>query len=148
MKVYIEVDIEGVAGFCFSVDKMQENMQVSYFEKICRLLTGEVNAAVEAAFEAGATEVVIHDNHGTGYNIDVETMHPDAKIIHGLSTYAPDWQTGLDRTVDVVIGIGGHVMKDTNGITPHTLFTVNETLKLGEFHMTAALAGYYDISRL
>lgn len=145
MKIYIETDIEGIAGFCFSVDKVEEKYQAAYYAKMCRLLTLEVNAAVEGAFEAGADEVVVHDNHGTGYNIDVELLHPEARIIHGLSTYAPDWQTGLDASVTAVLGVGGHVMKDTNGITPHTLFTVNDTLRLGEFHMTAALAGWLDI---
>jgi len=141
MKVYIETDIEGVAGFAFSDDKLEGRRRDLYFEKICRLLTEEVNAAVEGAIEAGADEVVVHDGHGLGYNIDVELLHSEARILHGVSTYAPNWQPGLDGSFDAVVGVGGHVMKDSDGITPHTLFSVNDTLKLGEFHMTAALAG-------
>jgi D-amino peptidase len=141
----METDIEGVAGFCFEVSRLPQPEQDEYRRAIARLLTAEVNAAVEGALEAGATEVVIHDGHGTGYNIDVEDLHPDAQICHGLSAWQPSWQAGLDRSFDAVIGIGGHVMKDTNGITPHTLFLVNDTLRLGEFHMTAALAGWLGV---
>ena len=145
MKVYIETDIEGVAGFCFEATRLPQPEQAEYSRTIARLLTAEVNAAVEGAFEAGATEIVVHDGHGTGYNILVEELPPDVQICHGLSAWQPNWQAGLDRSFDAVIGVGGHVMKDTNGITPHTLFLVNDTLRLGEFHMTAALAGWLGI---
>lgn len=145
MKIYIETDIEGVAGFAFSADKLEGHRQDVYYERICKLLTLEVNAAIEGALKAGAKEIVVHDNHASGYNIDVELLHPEARIIHGIATYSPSWQAGLDDSFDAVIGVGGHVMKDTNGITPHTLFTVNDTLRLGEFHMTAALAGSFGV---
>ncbi len=145
MKLYIETDIEGVAGFCFETSRLPRGEQEDHRRMIARLLTAEVNAAVEGAFDAGATEIVVHDGHGTGYNILVEELRPEVQICHGLSSYQPNWQAGLDGTFDAVIGVGGHVMKDTNGITPHTLFLVNDTLRLGEFHMTAALAGWLGI---
>jgi D-amino peptidase len=145
MKIYIEADIEGVAGFAFSVDKLEGRQKDLYYEKICRLFTLEINAAVEAALEAGADKILVHDNHGYGYNIDVELLHPEAEIIHGIATYAPNWLPCLDKTVDAVIGIGGHAMMGTNGITPHTLFEVNGKIRLGEFHMAAALAGWLGI---
>ncbi len=145
MRVYIETDIEGVAGFCFEASRLPQPEQQEYSRTIARLLTAEVNAAVEGARAAGATEIVVHDGHGTGYNILVEELDPVVQICHGLSAWQPNWQAGLDRSFDAVIGVGGHVMKDTSGITPHTLFLVNDTLRLGEFHMTAALAGWLGV---
>ncbi|MFH0911668.1 MAG: M55 family metallopeptidase [Planctomycetota bacterium] len=146
MKVFIETDIEGVAGFCFEATRIAEPLrQDEYRRTISRLLTEEVKAAVEGAREAGAEEIVVHDGHGLGYNILLEELPVEVGICHGLSAYAPNWQAGLDRTFDAVLAVGGHVMKDTNGITPHTLFLVNGRLKLGEFHMTAALAGWLGV---
>jgi len=145
MKLYIETDIEGIAGFSFGVDKMPDEQKEAYRARINRLLTHEVNAAIEGAFSGGADEVLVHDGHSTGYNIIIEELHPEARICQGISAYAPNWQPGLDKSIDAVIGIGGHVRKGTNGLTPHTLFTVNNSIQLGEFEMTAALAGWLDI---
>ena len=70
MKIYIQTDIEGVAGFCFfenRADKSYENIQ--HRHRMYQLLTDEVNAAVKAAFDSGADEVLVNDSHGSGYNL-------------------------------------------------------------------------------
>lgn len=70
MKIYVQTDIEGVAGFCFRENRAnpsEENVRHRY--RMYQLLTDEVNAAVRAAFDSGADEVIVNDNHGSGYNI-------------------------------------------------------------------------------
>ena len=61
MKIYILTDLEGVSGVV-SFDE-QTSPQGRYYEQAKRLLTGEVNAACEGAFQGGADEVVVLDGH-------------------------------------------------------------------------------------
>lgn len=77
MKIYVQTDIEGVAGFCFRENRAnpsEENVRHRY--RMYQLLTDEVNAAVRAAFDSGADEVIVNDNHGSGYNILFEQLDP------------------------------------------------------------------------
>lgn len=54
MRVLISADIEGISGVC---DPEQTRPGSQEYERARRLMTGEVNAAVEGALEGGATEV-------------------------------------------------------------------------------------------
>ena len=57
MKVYIQTDIEGVAGFCFFENRKDASVEnFNHRQRMRRLLTNEVNTAVTAAFESGADE--------------------------------------------------------------------------------------------
>ena len=68
MKVYVQTDIEGVAGFCFRENRTNANYEtIQHRYRMYKLLTAEVNAAVRAAFDSGADEVIVNDSHGTGY---------------------------------------------------------------------------------
>jgi len=55
MKVFISFDMEGVAGI---VDWSQCRPPGQPYEEGRRLLLGEVNAAIDGALAAGATEIV------------------------------------------------------------------------------------------
>ena len=63
MRVHIISDMEGVAGIV-------NWQQAPGAEKLCDeariLYTEEINAAVRGAKTAGATEIVVMDNHGAG----------------------------------------------------------------------------------
>ena len=70
MKVYIKTDLEGVAGVLDSAERCCprdwgsfSRVESRYFEKAKRLLTMEVNAAIEGFFEAGAREILVGDGH-------------------------------------------------------------------------------------
>jgi len=52
-------------------------------EEARRLLTSDVNAAVEGALRGGADEVVVLDGHGDAFSILIEQLHPAAKLIRG-----------------------------------------------------------------
>ncbi len=60
MRVFISVDMEGVAGIVHSDQTLPHTPE---YAQSCRLMTGEANAAVEGALAAGATEVVVSDAH-------------------------------------------------------------------------------------
>ena len=40
-------------------------------------MTQEVNAAIEAARSAGATDIVVSDSHGNGQNLLIEKLPKD-----------------------------------------------------------------------
>ena len=66
MKLFISSDIEGTAGI---VDWQQVRASGADYELGRRLLTDEVNAAIDGAVEAGATEILVNDSHSTMQNI-------------------------------------------------------------------------------
>ena len=50
MKIYIQTDIEGVAGFCFFENRGDQSMEnFHHRQRMRKLLTDEVNAAVKAS---------------------------------------------------------------------------------------------------
>ncbi|MBR1966572.1 MAG: M55 family metallopeptidase [Lentisphaeria bacterium] len=148
MKVYIQTDIEGVAGFCFFENRKDKNYEnILHRQRMYRLFTAEVNAAVTAAFESGADEVYVNDSHGTGYNLIFEELDSRCKVIHGDNCSGPHWLPKLDSTFDAVVLIGMHAMGGTKcAITAHSLWVVNDgAIKLSEGTMAAAIAGDFGV---
>ena len=150
MKVYVQTDIEGVAGVTFfeHLDPSPEN--VAHRQRMRRLLTGEVNAAVTAAYAAGATEVVVNDSHGSGYNILFEELDPRCEIIHGRNCSGPHWLPELDKSFHALLLVGMHAMGGTpNAVLPHSRWEINDgELFLSEASMAAALAGHRNVPTL
>lgn len=148
MKVYIQTDIEGVAGYVFfenRADASAENLH--HRLRMRKLLTDEVNAATRAAFDSGATEVIVNDNHGSGYNIDFENLDPRCEIIHGRNCSGAHWLPELDDSIDALVLIGMHAMGGTEGaVLPHSKWVVNGgEIYLSEASMACALAGRHGI---
>lgn len=143
MKVYIQTDIEGVAGFCFFENRKDQSMEnFNHRQRMRRLLTNEVNEAVEAALDSGADEVLVNDSHGSGYNIIFEDLNPACRIIHGRNCSGPHWLPLLEGS-DALVLVGMHAMGGTPvSIDPHSLWKVNGgALYLSEGTMAAAIAG-------
>jgi D-amino peptidase len=148
MKIYIQTDIEGVAGFCFFENRKDPSYENQcHRERMRRLLTAEVDAAVVAAFDAGATDVLVNDNHGSGYNILFEELDERCRIIHGRNWSGERWLPRLDDSVDALILVGMHAMGDTpTSILPHSRWEINAgALSLSEGSMAAAIAGQYGV---
>jgi len=147
MKVYIHTDIEGVAGWVFYADG--KNPSISnwhHLQRMNRLLTAEVNAAVEACKAAGADEVLVNDSHGPCYSINFEDLDPICRIIHGRSGHAPNWLPLLDESCDAAVAIGMHAMAGTpKAVCPHSYWHLRDGAgkkwALSECTMFAALAG-------
>ena len=116
-----------------------------------RLLTAEINAALEAFVECGVTKVVINDAHGNGYNINFEELHPVAEVIHGPSTRMPMWLPCIDDTFNAMVCLGQHAMENTKGVLPHSRLNVeygkgyHKKIALNETGLAMALAGCYGI---
>ena len=149
MKVYIQTDIEGVSGV---VHWWRPEMWTSYSRdplevfdlrrRMRKLLTGEVNAAIEGCLDAGADDIVVNDSHGWGYNILFEELNPQAEIIHGEYSDLPFWLPGIEQDWDAVVVIGGHPMAGTkDGVLAHSKCIWNGSLALGEVGNCALLFG-------
>jgi D-amino peptidase len=63
LKIYISADMEGVAGV---VSGEQLGPTGFEYQRFREFMTQEVNAAIGAAFKAGATEILVSDSHGNG----------------------------------------------------------------------------------
>ena len=96
--------MEGVAGI---VDWSQCLGPGQAYEEGRRLLLGEVNAAIDGALEAGATEIVCNDSHGTMNNLDPSELHGQATYVSGRHKPLYMMQ-GLDATADLVFMVGYH----------------------------------------
>ncbi|MCS7367489.1 MAG: M55 family metallopeptidase [archaeon YNP-WB-062] len=147
-KIFISADLEGICGV---VHSDQTNPGSRDYERACRLMTMEVNAAVEGAIQGGAEEIVVNYSHGSMRNIIIEELHPKAKLITG-SPKILSMMAGIDETFDAVFFIGYHVkFGSINAIIDHTIsgsvvrdISING-LSVGEVGINAGIAGYYKV---
>src|SRR5699024_8253472 len=80
MKIYIMADGEGISGVVHSSEMHQSGERHDEFRK---LMTKDVNAAIDVAFQGGATEVVVNDAHWYMLNIIYAALDEPAEIIRG-----------------------------------------------------------------
>jgi len=150
MKIYMMTDLEGVAGVTDFEDRVTDSHDNHETRmRMRRLLTGEVNAAIEGLYEGGATQAIVNDGHGAGYTIDFEQLDPRAQIIHGHER--PVWLPLLDETCDATILIGAHAKASSPpGTAYHTMsksvkdWSING-ISFGEMGLQALIAGHYGV---
>ncbi|MBA3308259.1 MAG: M55 family metallopeptidase [Chloroflexi bacterium] len=80
MRIYLSVDMEGIGGVSHAKPTGRDD---SGYAAACRLMEGETNAAIEGAFDGGATEVVVNDSHGSMYNLAPENIDRRARLVQG-----------------------------------------------------------------
>jgi D-amino peptidase len=118
LKVFISADMEGIGGVVtWSVQAAADGRE---YEKFRRLMTLEVNAAVEGAFDAGATEVLVADAHGDAQNLDVELLDRRARLVRGFPRPLGMMQ-GIDGSFAAAVFVGYHGAEgDAAAILSHT----------------------------
>src|SRR6476620_6986343 len=79
-KIFMVTDMEGVSGI-FDTELQCVPYKSPRWEESRKLLTGEINAAVDGLFEGGATEVVVLDGHSSGQNLSGSDIHPRARLL-------------------------------------------------------------------
>ena len=116
-KIFMITDMEGVDGI-FSSDLQVEPFQSPRWEESRKLLTGEVNAAVDGLLAGGATDVVVWDGHDSGRSLSALDIHPKARLLLGR----PIARTlELDPSYRAVVFIGQHAMAGAEkGILSHS----------------------------
>jgi len=112
MKVYLTTDLEGAAGVVSF--ELHTSPDARYYEQARRLQTAEINAAIEGFVEAGATDILVADNHGPGAVL-FEELHPAAKLIHGRPGAPRHVRDEIIRDYDVAASLCQHAMAGADG---------------------------------
>jgi D-amino peptidase len=138
--------MEGVDGVVtWDVQAMPKGRE---YEEFRRVMTQEVNAAIAGAFKAGATDVLVSDDHHDSQNLDPETLDPRVDLIRGGPTPLGMMQ-GIDNSFDAAVFIGYHASEGQPGVLSHT-FTGTMEIKLNgqpvpEAGFNAAIAGDFGV---
>jgi D-amino peptidase len=139
--------MEGTAG----VVLWEQVLASGDFERFRRMMTQEINAAVEGALSAGANLVVVNDSHGPMTNIVIEDLHPDAELISGVNKTLLQVE-GIGDGFDALFFTGYHQREGGgDGVLNHTLLgnTIYEIRVNGdpvdEAALNAAVAGVYGV---
>lgn len=120
LKIMIQTDFEGVTGV---VNFNEIYPGHEHFDRNCKILTREVNAAIEGAVAAGATEIVVRDGHAGNINVDPVLLDKRARLTRGrLPGTAHTMVLGIDSTFDALLFIGAHARAGVqNGTLSHTM---------------------------
>ena len=147
-KIFMVTDMEGVSGI-FDTELQCLPYKSPRWEESRKLLTGEINAAVDGLFEGGATEVVVLDGHSSGQNLSVSDIHPRVRLLTG-GAVSPTLE--LDSSYSALIFVGQHALAGAEkGILGHSYDSqniqniwVNER-PTGEIGAIVMLAGGFGI---
>lgn len=121
MKVFISVDMEGVSGLVRWQDVTSAGMD---FQRNRGFMTGDANAAIAGAFDGGAEQVVVEENHGVEDLCDLvlDEIDPRCRVIRGAMRPGATTMAGLDAGVGVVLLVGHHARAGSfPGIMAHTV---------------------------
>jgi D-amino peptidase len=148
VKVYISVDMEGIAGV--SHPKPTERADSGYPAAV-DLMVGEANAAIEGALAGGAAEVLVNDSHGGMFNLRPADLHPGARVLQGQKAWSMVAGAGPDAGFGVALFVGYHARAGhPTGTIAHT-FSGRPTLTLlngrpvGETGINASVLGAWGI---
>ncbi len=148
LKVYISVDMEGITGIVNAAQTIPDSPEYAQARK---WMAADVNAAIEGAIRAGATEIVVNDAHGSMRNIDPDDLNPKAVLITG-SPKPLSMMEGIDDSFACCLFVGYHAMSGTeNGVLDHTIsggvvrsVKING-VELPELGINAAVAGFFGV---
>ena len=147
-KIFISVDMEGIAGV---VQPAQLGPDGFEYGKAREWATGEVNAAIEGARAAGATEFVVCDSHGNAQNLLIDQLPDDVRVVRGFPRPLEMMQ-GIDETFDAVLLIGYHASEwSVDAVRSHTMSSARllgirlNGQEVMEAVFNAAIAGHFGV---
>jgi D-amino peptidase len=147
MKVFIMTDMEGVCGVLDHDNWVLPSGR--YYDDGKKLLTLEVNAAVEGFCEAGATEVFVADGHGAG---GINQLILDSRT-HLFKNFLPEaFPFMLDSSFDAIAWVGQHAKAGTAyaHIAHTSWFNVLDVrinqVSVGEFGLMALCAASLGVT--
>ncbi|HUX10775.1 MAG TPA: M55 family metallopeptidase [Terriglobia bacterium] len=147
-KVFMITDLEGVSGV-FSTELQCEPLESPRFQEARKLLTGEVNAAVDGLLEGGATGVVVWDGHDSSRSLSALDINPKALLLTGQPV-APTLE--LDSSYAAMVFVGQHAMAGAmNGILNHSFDSLGvenmwiNNKPVGEIGVRVMLAGSFGV---
>lgn len=148
LKIFISADMEGVTG---AVTGEQLGPTGFEYQRFREFMTQEVNAAIDAAFSAGATEIVVADSHGNGQNILIEKLPKNITLVRSWPRPL-QMMEGIDETFAGAIFIGYHSgTHNPEGVRAHTMSSANladvklNGVQVPEAGINAAIAGHFNV---
>jgi D-amino peptidase len=148
LKVYISVDMEGVAGAVTADQLVPSGFE---YERFRQFMTRETLAAVNVAKEMGATEILVSDSHGNGENLLIEDFPKDVRIVRSWPRRL-GMMEGIDSTFSAVLFIGYHASTtNPRGVRAHTFSSAHLTRvalngqDVTEGAFNAAIAGEFGV---
>lgn len=142
MKVFIAVDMEGIAGLV-TWDGTQRTLER-------QLMTEEVNAAARGAFAGGASEVLAGESHGNMRNLLPDLLDERLGFLSGQPK-PMNHMGGVDASFDLALFVGYHSKAGTlHGVMAHTyagyVFSLSfNGIEVGEIGADAALCGFHGV---
>src|SRR4026207_292604 len=148
MKIYISADMEGVVGVVSGEQLGPTGFEYARFREF---MTQEVNAAIQGAMAAGATEFVPTASHGNGQNLRIEKLPSNVWVVRSWPRPLGMMQ-GIDETFAGAIFIGYHTgTTNLQGVRAHTLSSARLTdvrlkgVSVSEAGLNAAIAGHFNV---
>ena len=148
IKIYISADMEGLAG---SVTGEQLGPDGFEYQRFREFMTAEVNAAIDAARAAGASEILVSDSHGNGQSLLIYRLPEDVMIVRSWPRPL-GMMDGIDESFDGAIFLGYHSStSNSRGVRAHTMSSANVTelrlngIAMSEGGLNAAIAGMYGV---
>jgi len=148
VKVYISVDMEGVAGVNHPAPTARAD---SRYPDAVALMVGEANAAIRGAFDGGATEVLVNDSHGAMFNLRPAELDRRARVLQGQKAWSMVEGAGPDRGFGVALFVGYHARAGhPRGTIAHTYSGRPTSTRLngrlvGETGINAAVLGAWGV---
>jgi D-amino peptidase len=107
VRVYLSVDMEGIAGVSHANPTRRGDAE---YPAAVDLMVGETNAAIGGACDAGAEDVLVNDSHGGMYNLRPAELDPRARALQGQKAWS--MVAGAEprdgRAFDVALFVGYH----------------------------------------
>jgi D-amino peptidase len=147
-KVLISVDMEGITGVVTAEQLGPAGFEYARFREF---MTAEALAAVEAAKEAGAGEIVVVDAHGNGQNLLIDRFPAEVRVIRSWPRPLMMME-GIDSSFSAAVFIGYHsATTNRRGVRAHTISSANlaavelNGTPVGESGINAAIAGHFGV---
>jgi len=142
--IYLLTDLEGVAGVVAFEEHTYPTAR--HYEHAKRLLTAEVNAAVDGLLSEGVEDILVVDGHGPG-GIWFEDLHPEAKLLHGrpwtghiMRQPIPDYDAVAILGQHAMAGVATSNLSHTQNSRANDYFKLNGQ-PIGEIAQLALYAG-------
>src|SRR4051795_13623467 len=153
MRVYISVDMEGIAGIDHPAPT---SLGDPGYREAVDLMVGETNAAIAGAVEGGATEILVNDSHGRMHNLRPADLDPGAEVIRGQKPWsmvagAEPLAPGDGPRHDLALFVGYHARAGhPTGVLAHTMAGVAIETRIGgrptgEYGFNAFVLGAWGI---
>jgi len=116
MRILISADMEGATGVTWTGDVVPGTEQ---WQRMRRLLAGDVNACIDGLAGGGAREVLVNEAHSSQRNLLLEDLDERAIMLTGRHKPLSMMQ-GVDAQVDGVVFVGYHAGAGARGVLAHT----------------------------